>query len=385
MFAIYGESRKGISPYGKATKIMMYDRTNHTTATLVAAVITIVGLILVACSTTNNANTTSEATETSTLPPAEGTTTYPLELTTAFGTTTLKARPTRIAVVSAGTDVDNLIALGVTPIFAYSDVTKTREWDIQTGLTKGIQYTTPATGIPYKLITQSKPELIIDYQSYTTPEEYKKLTRIAPVLTKQHADNRPTWEESLQAIARALDLQERGTKITESVQQKLATVLDQRTDLRGKTAGIISAVNSQELGFTSTDGTDTQAMLTTMGFTTPEFAKTKSHSEDWLTPTTDYPNIDAEILFIFAVKDTQKELLDQPEFTTIPAVAAGTTPSLMTPTKQCLPTAPPSASPGESTKHSSQHSPKSLPNSNNHNRPTHAGGFCAPVGVEKHP
>lgn len=364
---------------------MMYDRTNHTTATLVAAVITIVGLILVACSTTNNANTTSEATETSTLPPAEGTTTYPLELTTAFGTTTLKARPTRIAVVSAGTDVDNLIALGVTPIFAYSDVTKTREWDIQTGLTKGIQYTTPATGIPYKLITQSKPELIIDYQSYTTPEEYKKLTRIAPVLTKQHADNRPTWEESLQAIARALDLQERGTKITESVQQKLATVLDQRTDLRGKTAGIISAVNSQELGFTSTDGTDTQAMLTTMGFTTPEFAKTKSHSEDWLTPTTDYPNIDAEILFIFAVKDTQKELLDQPEFTTIPAVAAGTTPSLMTPTKQCLPTAPPSASPGESTKHSSQHSPKSLPNSNNHNRPTHAGGFCAPVGVEKHP
>ncbi len=171
-------------------------------------------LVLTACSSPAPATTEkpTDASAGSLVPAAEGKTTYPLELESPWGTTTLEERPVRIAAVTPSQDdVEALVAIGVTPALASEFATDA--W-VEEALTQEIpaRFSSGDTKFPIEQIAAADPDLIIVLGADVSAE-YDRLSDIAPVLsTSGDKGGESTvaneWKTSLTAIGEALDLQD---------------------------------------------------------------------------------------------------------------------------------------------------------------------------------
>jgi iron complex transport system substrate-binding protein len=162
---------------------------------------------LVACAP---AQENADAAGDSSIPAAEGTTSYPLELPTDFGTTTLEERPERVAVIGGLHDLEAVLALDVIPVMANDPVGW--PWLEEAGGDK-VEVTFDVwaeDGLPFEEILATRPDVIIATTYGNLETDYEKLASIAPVVAMETYAEAESWQldwkDVTTVVGEALDL-----------------------------------------------------------------------------------------------------------------------------------------------------------------------------------
>jgi iron complex transport system substrate-binding protein len=286
-------------------------------------------ILLTGCTATDAAPSPSSPSEAasapSLLPPAEGTTSYPLVLETPFGDTELAERPERIAIVTDATvDTDALVALGGIPVFAPSTVER-NPWlpDDAVASIETLWESSADADVSVESIAAAKPDLIVNLAANGTFDQtrFDRLSTIAPVLYA--ATGELTWQEIVRAIGDAIDLPALAEERVSEAEGSIDAVVEAHPEFEGRTATHI-IVYEEEYGayYESSPGSESAALFETLGFVLPEAAE-RFAGEDSISGEL-IGLIDADFLLVSTFGDGSEEYLTQSElYKAVPAVAEG--------------------------------------------------------------
>lgn len=268
------------------------------------------------------------------LPAAEGTTEYPLTLTTWLGESVLEQRPARIATVGFSVNIDVLQALGVTPTYTITEdaeyAWRDQEWFA------GIEVVDTATRrdpINVEGIAASAPDLIIAMNSLVDEGEYEKLLEIAPVLdvaTSEELGDQFDWRAAQQLVGTALDLQAAAQAVVEQADQAIADVAAAHPEFEGRTITIGTDYGGQyELEYYTTPGSAAEGVMVELGFVPNPLAE--NFTEDAVVSSENMGLLDADVLVIsYADEATRSAREEQALFQELPPVTDGRYASLTT-------------------------------------------------------
>jgi iron complex transport system substrate-binding protein len=235
------------------------------------------------------------------LPAAEGTTTYPLELASGFGTTTLEARPERIAVISPSTvDTDSLIALGVTPVYA-PDTVELEPW-VAEEARAGVEvfWTAEAGALPSaEEVLAASPGLIVALQAPEAfaQEDFDRFSSIAPLLLPD-PDSRASWEDIAARLGEVLDLTGAASTLVDDIHAELDAIAGRNPGFADRSAAHVH-VYAQEHGaaYFSFPGSDSATLLERFGFHLPPQAE-QFTAENYRISDELVGEIDADVLLV---------------------------------------------------------------------------------------
>lgn len=225
-------------------------------------------LALSACSATPP---TAAPTSDVEIPAAEGITSYPLELPTEFGTTTLEERPERVAVIGGLHDLEAVLALGVIPVMA-NDPTGW-PWLASAGGDR-VEATFDVwaeDGLPFEDILATQPDVIVATTYGNLEGDYERLASIAPVVTMESYADAESWQldwrDVTQVIGDALDLSTAAAEVIDESDALVTETAAAHPEWAGLTTSII--VNRGEeagLQLVNVAGSPAEALLTSLGF-----------------------------------------------------------------------------------------------------------------------
>lgn len=166
---------------------------------------------------------------------------YPVSIKDAFGTTTIKSAPSRIATFGWG-DQDVLVALGVVPIgspkvrWANNAKGSTDEFDAKLAELDGKQPTrySDADGAPIDEIAKLRPDLVLATNSGVTGTEHKKLAKLAPTVGYPTVAYGTSWQESLKLVGQAVGKKAEATKLTTRLEKKISDEVKKHPAIKGK-------------------------------------------------------------------------------------------------------------------------------------------------------
>lgn len=288
-------------------------------AGLAAALIAIAALV--GCAPTNSTQPT-DSKDTSTasgslLPAGEGTTKYPLTLTTPWGKTVLKERPERIVAIGT-TDAELLAAIGVTPV-ATQDTLERAVWTqraLPQKIEKVYEWATISGDLPYEDVAASKPDLII-WNSDDLSSDYEKLSAIAPVLAAETAKQAEghDWRTEIQAVGKALDLTKAAKTATAEYDEFFKQARADNPEFKGLTMSyVVYYGGDYGTMYASSAGSINERLFLDLGFTpnplAEQFVKEENVSEELVS------QIDADVLIVGDVMT--------PEDTTVEKLLTGT-------------------------------------------------------------
>lgn len=290
-------------------------------AALVPAAVLLVGAAGVEAATVA---TTAPDGESSLLPPAEGTTEYPLTLSTIYGETVLEERPERVAVIGFSPNFDALELLAVTPVYALTpdlDVNDP-EW------VAGIEFVDTATRsdpINFEGIAATNPDVIIALNFVWEQGDYDRLASIAPVLEREEevAGDQTDWRADQRRIGEVLDLAAAADAVVDAADARIAAVVAENEAFVGKTVTVAMDYGEQwGINYYTVTGGTAEGILGELGFVpnplAEQFVDDAVVSEERLT------ELDADILLFFYFEPEVQEQREAGElFQTIPAVADG--------------------------------------------------------------
>lgn len=208
----------------------------------VAVVTAALALTLAACSTGPSSSPAAPASSTPAAADA-----FPVTIKHAFGTTTLKQAPTRVATVS-WMNADVSLALGVVPVGMPKDEWGGNEqgstpWkdaalashNAALGTASAPALYSEADGVNYTEIAKLTPDVILAAYSGITKEEYDKLSKIAPVVAYPEVAYGTSWQQATTVIGQALGRSAEAERVVASTQQTIAEQVAKYPQLEGKT------------------------------------------------------------------------------------------------------------------------------------------------------
>lgn len=200
------------------------------------------------------------------LPAAEGKTSYPLTLETAWGESELTERPERIVALGI-TDPELLAAMNVQPVAAFDSAVARSVWLDGRIDTDQLTLVENADGNwDYEAIAAAKPDLIMSFGS-DMADSYAKLKAIAPVLTDTSKEESTDWRPRISAAGKALDLAGAAEKATQEYDDAMAKVRAENPGFSGKSiAFILDYGEEYGISYSSLEGTSTAAVLQEIGF-----------------------------------------------------------------------------------------------------------------------
>ena len=304
---------------------------SSTSFTVLSLAVVAATLTLGACSVETPADETEQSTAaseaSSLLPAGEGATEYPLTLDTPFGETVLEERPERVAVVSAvGVDTESLLALNAVPVFAVAKYDGEDPW-LPEDLWEQVEFTEQGDAgeeISAESIAASEPDLIVNLQAYETFDQnrFDQLSAIAPVL---YADAEETsWQDVLSSLGKTLDLEGAADEKIAEFDARIEEIKADNPEFAGKTISMVN-VYSREYGasYETMPGTDTAAIVESLGFVLPENAYEFPEEEYGEISDEMVGLIDADLILVGILGDTGAYFTDQPLFRQVPAVTEG--------------------------------------------------------------
>lgn len=288
-------------------------RTPRRLASLIAGV-AVAASALAGCSpaTTGGDTEPEQSSESSLLPAAEGKTEYPLTLETAWGETTLKERPQRVAVLDVNTVApDVVLSLGVTPVAANRNV------NIHPYLADAggadVEYLLEGADngeVSLEQIAAAEPDLIIAPTQDLT-DTWDALTQIAPVLGSPEKQddyvNGNPWEELVPRIGEALDLQDKAAQVVEEYDAFIAEQKAKYPEFAGKTLNYVVyfGADSGQRNYVYSGSTNEQ-LLAEIGFAP------NAHPEAGpMIPDENLSMLDADVLVITPRADQDMAFLDE--------------------------------------------------------------------------
>jgi iron complex transport system substrate-binding protein len=256
------------------------------------------------------------------LPAAEGTTKYPLTLKSPWGETVLKKRPERVAVIGYTNDLENTLALGVTPVWA--DGTQAEyPWVPAAEIKKIEKLGELGDAFPFEDIAATEPDLIVAVQ--TDPDQlkdsYQRLSSFAPVLTTEAPGFDAAWEDVVRAVGSALDLTKRADEVVAGVESKITETAAAKPQYKGKSLSFLLFLQgNNKWTYRSFEGSPNAAIIQKLGFTLPP-AASKFDRENIFISAENYGLLEADALLIASPKKELDAILKVPTFANVPVVA----------------------------------------------------------------
>jgi len=266
---------------------------------------------------------------------------YPLTIEHALGTTTLDAKPERVATVQwANHEVP--LALGVVPVgmaaanFGDDDGDGVLPW-VQEKIDE-LGGETPVLfdetdGIDFEAVADTDPDVILASYSGLTQEDYDTLSEIAPVVAYPEAPWATSWREVIEYNATGMGMAEEGEELVASIEQEIDDSVAEHPQLAGLSTMFLTHVDPSDLStvnfYTAND--TRAAFFEDLGLTAPAAVEEASASGEFS------GKISAEQVDVFEDVDLivtygDQELVDllesDPLLSQMPAVANGAIVSL---------------------------------------------------------
>ncbi|HEY9562561.1 MAG TPA: iron-siderophore ABC transporter substrate-binding protein [Nocardioides sp.] len=204
--------------------------------TLAASLLAVAALVLTGCST--GSADTKEAEKASSEAEAGA---FPVTIEHAFGETTIAEEPKRVVTIG-WTDQDNAVSLGVVPVGATKltwggNEAGSSDWfDAEVkklGADAPVRYD-DTDGIPDAEINKLTPDLILATNSGLTEADYKKLSKIAPVVAYPDAPWVTPWQTQMELVGKALGRPKLAAEVVAETEKKIAASAADNPQLKGK-------------------------------------------------------------------------------------------------------------------------------------------------------
>ncbi|WP_024794821.1 iron-siderophore ABC transporter substrate-binding protein [Tomitella biformata] len=295
----------------------------------VAAAAVAVALGMTACSS-SAAETTNGSTAES------GSSAFPATIEHALGTTTIEAKPTRVATV-AWANQEVPLALGVVPVgmaaatFGDDDGNGILPWVEEKLAELGGE--TPVLfdetdGIDFEAVSDTNPDVILAAYSGLTQEDYDTLSAIAPVVAYPEAPWATTWRDSITYNSMGLGMADEGQELIASIEQEIADQVAAHPDLAGKSTMFLTHVDTADLSQVSfyTANDTRAAFFADLGLSTPKSVADASTGDDYSKKVSaERVDVfdDVEIIVTYGDQSLVDELKADPLLSQMPAVANG--------------------------------------------------------------
>lgn len=193
---------------------------------------------------------------------------FPVTIKHALGTTTIPAKPQRVATVNWAND-EVPLALGVVPVgmakanFGDDDGDGVLPWT--SDRLKELHAKTPVLfdetdGIDFEAVADTKPDVILAAYSGLTKQDYATLSDIAPVVAYPDAAWATPWREIIRVNSKAIGLAGQGEDLITDIEGKITKTVAKYPQLKGKSAMFMTHVTAKdvsEVGFYTTHDTRT--------------------------------------------------------------------------------------------------------------------------------
>ncbi len=241
-------------------------------ARVVGALIGVLSLVLVACSSSPTTTTPAGPSTPS------GDSVFPVTIEHKFGRTTIPAPPQRVVTIG---DEDIAFALGITPVGIVRnantdsgvapwlesriDRAKTTLIDVPTGA-EG-EGTAPGANI--EQVAALDPDLILAIGDFGLELDYARLSQIAPTVGHETEWGKQSWQEQTMVGARALGLEKRGRQVVAETEAAIRSVRDANPGLAGRTVTYSFAFGPGQIVTLKSDEDPAVKLLQELGMQLP--------------------------------------------------------------------------------------------------------------------
>ncbi|WP_309237089.1 iron-siderophore ABC transporter substrate-binding protein [Actinomadura sp. BRA 177] len=262
---------------------------------------------------------------------------FPVTIKHALGTTTVEAKPQRVATVNwANHEVP--LALGVVPVgmaaanFGDDNGDGVLPW-VEKRL-KELNAKTPVLfdendGIDFEAVADTKPDVILAGYSGLTKQDYDTLSQIAPTVAYPDAPWATPWREVIRINSKAIGLADEGEKLIKGVEDDVKAAVAKHPQLNGKSVMFMTHVDPNDvsqIGFYTTHDTRT-LFFEDLGMKIPGSVAEASKGTDKFVLTRSAEQIDlfndVDIIVGYGDDKLVKQISKDPLLSKIPAVKRG--------------------------------------------------------------
>ncbi|MFB4306827.1 iron-siderophore ABC transporter substrate-binding protein [Actinomadura sp. GTD37] len=262
---------------------------------------------------------------------------FPMTIKHALGTTTVKAKPTRVATVNwANHEVP--LALGVVPVgmaaanFGDDNGDGVLPW-VEKRL-KELGAKTPVLfdetdGVDFEAVADTRPDVILAGYSGLTKQDYDTLSEIAPVVAYPDAPWATPWREVVRMNAKPLGLAAEGERLITGLDGGIKTAVAKYPQLKGKTAMFMTHIDPgdvSKIGFYTTHDTRT-LFFEDLGMAFPKSVTEASKGTDKFALTRSTEQIDdfddVDIIVGYGDGKLAEQIREDPLLSKMPAVERG--------------------------------------------------------------
>lgn len=303
----------------------------------VAAAVAALALTVSACSSSSTNEAPAASTEPSPSASAAAAE-FPVTIDHAFGSTTIDAKPERVATV-AWSNHEVPIALGIVPVgmskatWGDDDNDGVLPW-VEDALTQ-LGAETPVLfdetdGINFEAVADTNPDVILASYSGLTQEDYDTLSKIAPVIAFPEVAWGTSWEDMVRLNSAAVGMPAEGQALVAELQAQVRAALADHPELQGKKIlfSYIDPTDLSQIGFYTSHDTR-PGFLADLGFPMPAIveevsAGTKEFYSSVSAEEADrFADVDLFVTYGDPGSDFVAQLQADPLLSTIPAIANG--------------------------------------------------------------
>ncbi|MDS7594787.1 iron-siderophore ABC transporter substrate-binding protein [Agrobacterium tumefaciens] len=182
-------------------------------------------------------------------------TTYPVVIRHALGTTTIARKPERVATV-AWANHEVPLALGIVPVgfaaanFGDDDGDGLLPWVAEKlkelGAEKPVLFD-EGDGIDFEAVAATQPDVILAAYSGLSQSDYDTLSQIAPVVAYPDAPWSTGWREMIRLNSAGLGMKVEGEALIARIEKQIADVVAGHPQLAGKKAMFVTHLDSTNL------------------------------------------------------------------------------------------------------------------------------------------
>ncbi|QNG18419.1 iron-siderophore ABC transporter substrate-binding protein [Rhodococcus triatomae] len=250
---------------------------------------------------------------------------FPVTVAGKFGDVTVESTPTRVVAIGWG-DAETALALGVPPVGA-------SDWVDFGGAgvgpwAEGIYEDEPeiiGTLEPsYEQIAALAPDLILDTKSAGDRERYELLSKIAPTIgLPEGADNfKTTAEQQVELVSTALGMPEAGAELLADLDRRFADAAAAHPEFAGRSATVAARSGAGWGAYTA--DTERVQFVRKLGFVqNPTIDDLAAVTFSVPVAEENLGVLDADMVIVFPIQRTAREVEDTPLFQAIPAVQDG--------------------------------------------------------------
>ncbi|SOD99225.1 iron-siderophore ABC transporter substrate-binding protein [Blastococcus haudaquaticus] len=261
----------------------------------------------------------------------------PVTIEHAFGTTTIDAKPERVATVQwANHEVP--LALGVVPVgmaaanFGDDDGDGLLPWVSER--LEELDAETPVLfdetdGIDFEAVADTEPDVILAGYSGLTQEDYDTLSEIAPVVAYPEAPWATPWREMIQINAEGMGMAAEGEELVADLEQEIADTVAEHPQLAGASTMFLTHVDTADLSEVSyyTPFDTRSAFFEDLGLATPASIEAASTDPEQFSGEISAEQIDTlddvQIIVTYGDQELVDALSADPLLSQMPAVRNG--------------------------------------------------------------